>query len=126
MADWRNPTFILERKTLDDLIDSLVFDERDRFLREVEKMRQLRFAGLLIEGHRDQVAGAEYHSRATPESMLASVDALTVRTGLHIFWCGDHEGAARQVEGLVAQFAKGIEKDWRRIGVGDDCPANPY
>ena len=119
-SDWQNPGFVVERKTLDDLIQSLVFDDRSRFLREIEKLRQFRFRGLLVEGHQQQVATGDYRSKATPESMTASLDALSVRAGIHIFWCGDHDGAARQLEGLVRQFVRGIEKDWKRLGGGAD------
>ena len=56
-----------------------------------------------------------YRSRATPKSLLASLAAIEVRMGIHILWCGDSDGAARRVEGLVRQFARGILKDAKRL-----------
>jgi len=53
-SDWSNPAFVIERKTLDDLCGSLGTG-RERFLREVERMRQFRFRALVIEAHKDQV-----------------------------------------------------------------------
>jgi ERCC4-type nuclease len=117
-----NPCFILERKSLNDLAGSLGRD-RDRFLREVERMRGFRFRGLLIEGTREQVERHDYRSEIAPQSILASLDALAVRCGIHLFWCGSPDGAARQLESLVRQFARGIVKDYRRIM--DACETEP-
>lgn len=113
-SDWENPRFIVERKSLDDLIGSLTIG-RERFMREIEKMRQFRFAALLVEADRRQVIGHEYVSAAKPKAMLASLDALQVRAGVHVIWAGDHDFAARRLEGLVRQFVRGIEKDTQRL-----------
>ena len=87
-SDWENPAFIIERKNLEDLCHRLGKD-RERFLRECEKMRAFRFKALVIEAVQDQVELAQYRS-------------LPV-------------GAARKVESLAAMFARGIEKDFRRL-----------
>lgn len=113
-SDLTNPQFICERKSLDDLVQSLSW-ERARFMREIELLRRFRFAALLIEGDRAQVEAEQYHSRTKPQSILATLDAIAVRTGVHIFWCSDAEGASRQLESLVRQFARGIVKDYERL-----------
>lgn len=113
-SDWNNPAFIVERKSLDDLVGSLT-EGRERFLKEIEKMRQFRFRAVLIEGTVDQVGLGQYVSQATPQSILASLDAIAVRANVHLFWCGDASGAARQLERLVRQFCRGVEKDYRRL-----------
>lgn len=53
-SDWNNPAFICERKSVGDLVGSLTRGRR-RFTREVEGLRRLRFASILIEGMREQV-----------------------------------------------------------------------
>ena len=111
---WENPGIAIERKSLEDLCHSLG-KGRERFLREVEKLRQFRFRGLVIEAVKDQVELAQYRSLISPASVLATLDALSVRAGLHIYWCDDPPGAARQVESLVRQFTRGILKDARRL-----------
>jgi len=116
-SDWENPGFILERKSLSDLCGSLG-KERPRFLREIEKMRQFRFRGLLIEAVKDEVELAQYRSAINPLSILRTLDALSVRAGVHVYWCRDAEGAARQTEGLVSMFIKGIIKDYNRLSRG--------
>ena len=111
-SDWSNPRFIVERKSLDDLAGSLG-NGRERFLREIEKLRQFGFRALVIEGQRADVEAHAYRSSIAPASILGTLDALAVRAGLHVFWCGDAEGAARQVESLAEKFVRGIEKDYK-------------
>ena len=113
-SDFENPAFVLERKSLSDLIGSLT-QSRERFMREIERLRRFRFSGILIEASQAEVARGEYLSKATPASILASLAAIQVRAGVHLFWTGDHEGAARQLERLVRQFARGIMKDHARL-----------
>ena len=108
-SDWNRPAFIIERKSLADLIASLTRG-RARFMREVEKMRAFGFAALVIEAERDEVTLGQYRSQASPQSILASLDALAVRAGVHVYWAGSPEGCARQIESLVRQFVRGIEK----------------
>lgn len=47
-SDWENPRFIVERKSLADLCGSLSND-RERFMREIEKLRQFAFRAIVIE-----------------------------------------------------------------------------
>jgi ERCC4-type nuclease len=118
-SDWNNPAFIVERKTLNDLVGCLT-NERDRFMREVEKLRQFRFHALVIEALEAEISFHHYRSDATPQSILQTLAALQVRAGLHVLWCADPERAARCVERLVRQFVRGIEKDYRLIGQASD------
>ena len=111
---WDNPAFVVERKGMEDLCRSLGTD-RERFMREVEKMRGFRFRALVIEGTQDMIELKQYRSLIVPSAVLSTLDALAVRAGLHVFWCGDPAGAARKVESLAAMFARGIEKDFRRL-----------
>ena len=74
-------------------------------------MRQFGFRCLLIEATKDDVADGTYRGNASPKSLLASLDAIAMRMNVHVFWRGDHEGAARQLENLVRQFVRGIEAD---------------
>ena len=82
-SDWQNPAFIVERKSLSDLISSLT-QGRERFMREVEKMRQFRFAAIVIEATEAEVAAGQYGSKATPQSILQSLAAIQVRAGVHV------------------------------------------
>ena len=116
-SDWDRPAFIIERKSLNDLCGSLG-QGRARFMREVEKMRQFGFRALVIEATRTEVATGSYRSKIAPTSILGTLDALSVRAGLHVFWCATAEGAARQVESLAEKFARGIVKQYEALTKG--------
>ena len=107
--DFNNPKFTIERKSLEDLCGSLG-SGRERFMKEIRKMRQFEFRALVIEAVEDQVNLAQYRSMISPASVLATLDAIMVRANVHVLWCGNAEGAARKVENLVRQFVRGIEK----------------
>ena len=117
-SDWGNPAFIIERKSLPDLCGTLG-KGRERFMREVEKLRQFGFRALLIEGTPFEAEANLAGSGLHPNALFATLDALAVRAGLHIIWAGDPAGAARQVEGLVRQFVRGIEKQLKALAKGE-------
>lgn len=114
-SDLTNPAFTIELKSLPDLCRSLGKD-RDRFFREIELMRPFRFRALVIETSEAVIEGWEYPSLIDPHSLLASLDAMSVRAGVHVYWCGETSGAVEKVEALSKQFLKGIEKDFARLG----------
>lgn len=113
-SGWENPQFIIERKSLSDLIGSLT-QGRERFLREVEKLREFRFAAIVIEAYESEILRWDYESKATPQSILQSLAAIQVRAGVHVIWAMDRPGAVTALEQLVRQFCRGVEKDYRRL-----------
>jgi DNA excision repair protein ERCC-4 len=113
-SDWNNSRFIVERKSLDDLVGSLT-QGRERFFKECEKMRQFQTAILLIEGMPNDIELETYRSRAKGSSIQGSIAALQVRANLQVVWGGGHTGAARALERLVRVFVSGVERDYRRL-----------
>lgn len=113
-SDWTRPAWICERKSLNDLAGSLGKD-RERFMREIEKLRQFAFRALVIEATQADVEAHAYRSDISPASILGTLDALAVRAGLHVFWCGDAQGAARKVESLAEKFVRGLIKDYQSL-----------
>ena len=114
-SDWDNPQFIVERKSKGDLIGSLT-QGRERFWREVLKLRQFNFAAIVVEAHLSEIQGQDYRSQATPQSIIQSLYAIAVRADVHVFWCGGPSGAADCVSGLVRQYVRGIEKQMKALG----------
>ena len=116
-SDWAHPYFIVERKSLSDLIGSLT-QRRDQFFVEIEAMRRFNFAAIIVEGLWEQVEAGDYRSRAEPNSMLATIAAIEVRANVHFVWGGTVDGAVARFEAFVRQFVRGIEKDIRRLEAG--------
>jgi len=106
--------FIIERKSLDDLCATLS-KGRDRFMREVELLMRYQFRGLVIEGTQDMIELKQYRSLISPQAIISTLDALSVRCGIQVFWCADASGAARKVESLAMMFVRGIQKDYWRL-----------
>ena len=75
--------FGVERKSLPDLVAS-VTKGRDRFQRELERLRGFDVAALVVEGIMEQVARHEYRSKSNPDSVLQSLAAFQVRYGVPV------------------------------------------
>ena len=95
----------LERKSLSDLCGTLTTG-RERFQRECERGRGLEYFGLVIEASMDDVRHHNYRSAMTPQSLLQTLAAWSIRYGLHVHWCGSREGCEYMVHSLLEKFLK--------------------
>jgi ERCC4-type nuclease len=103
----------LERKSLDDLTGTLT-KGRERFERECERGRGFEYFGLIIEAALEDVRGHRYQSQMTPQSLLQSLAAFSVRYGLHVHWCGNRAGGEYMVHSLLQKYLYEAE---RRLAV---------
>ncbi len=95
----------LERKSLSDLCGTLTAG-RERFQRECERGRGLEYFGLVIEASMADVRNHSYRSAMTPQSLLQTLAAWSIRYGLHVHWCGSREGGEYLVHSLLEKFLK--------------------
>ena len=95
----------IERKSLSDLCGTLTAG-RARFKRECERGRGLQYFGLVIEASMDDVRRHNYRSAMTPQSLLQTLAAWSVRYGLHVHWCGSREGSEYLTHSLLGKFLK--------------------
>ena len=95
----------LERKSLSDLTGTLTTG-RERFQRECERGRGMNYFGLIIEAALDDVKNHDYRSRMTPQSLLQSLAAYSVRYGLHVHWCGSRAGGEYMVHSLLSKYLR--------------------
>ena len=93
----------LERKSLDDLTGTLT-KGRERFQRECERGRGLDYFGLIIEASLEDVRNHAYRSQMTPQSLLQTLAAYSVRYGLHVHWCGNRAGGEYMTYSLLQKF----------------------
>lgn len=113
--------FAIERKSIADLVGS-VMQGRERFERELCRMRGHEFRRLLIIGTRQDIEEGRYVSKALPKAVLASVDAFEVRYGLPVIWEPSETTAAALVERWAHYFVREMAK--RADGVA--LPSEPY
>lgn len=95
----------IERKSLPDLTGTLTTG-RERFQRECERGRGLDYFGLVIEASMNDVRRHNYRSAMTPQSLLQTLAAWSIRYGLHVHWCGGREGGEYLVHSLLEKFLK--------------------
>ena len=90
--------FAVERKSLDDLASCCAGASRERFERELHRMRGYRFARLLIIGPRWMVEGHRYRSAIRPNSILHSLAAWEVRFNVPVVWAENPAAGAALAE----------------------------
>ena len=84
---------VIERKSLDDLVQSVTW-ERERFERELERMREIKWSAVVVEAGLPDILAARYKSMATPESVVGSCIALSLDYLTPFVFCGDRQCAA--------------------------------
>lgn len=95
----------IERKSLPDILQSLG-QERERFMREVHRMRAYEYAGIVIEANLTTLYLGEWRSQITPQSVIGSLQALSAKYGIHVLLADNKELAAKTVEGLLFHFLR--------------------
>jgi ERCC4-type nuclease len=87
-----------ERKSLEDLTGSLGRTEnRERFLREMQRASCFRFFGIVAECTRDQIELHQYRCLTNPKSIFETIESIRATYGVHFFFCRDAQGAAARV-----------------------------
>ena len=104
-------SFAVERKSIDDLVNCCMGENRDRFEREAHRLRGYRFKRLLVVGNRENIAAGRYHSRIAPKAVLATLGAFEVRYDLPVVHVPTPEAGAMEVERWCWYFARQVVKD---------------
>lgn len=97
--------FTVERKSISDLVQS-VTAERERFERELARMRPYDFKRLLVVGTMDDIRKHRYRSQAKPKSVLASIYAFEIRYSLPCVFSATPEEAAELIEAWSYYFVR--------------------
>ncbi|EDY16162.1 hypothetical protein CfE428DRAFT_6266 [Chthoniobacter flavus Ellin428] len=98
--------FSVERKSIPDLVQSLTRD-RDRFLRELERLRGYRFARLLVIGCPGQIEQGHYRSRTAPKAILHSLYSVEAKY-VPVVWARTPADGAELVERWSFWYARSI------------------
>jgi ERCC4-type nuclease len=98
--------FGVERKSIADLVACCMGDNRERFERELHRLRGFRFKRLLIVGTRADVEQHRYRSNLTPKAVFNTLSAFEVRYDLPVVWADEPNAAAFLVEEWAWWFAR--------------------
>ena len=100
--------FAIERKSVADLIGCCVGDSRERFERELHRLRGFKFKRLLIIGDEAEVLSGHYRSNIKPKAVLNTLSAFEARYDLPIVWSDSPANAALLVERWAWWFSREI------------------
>lgn len=99
--------FSIERKSVPDLV-ACIGPERERFERELCRLRGYRFRRLLIVGARSEIEQHKYRSNVAPAAVMGSLQAWECRYDLPFIFEPDPVRAAALVEGWAWYFAREV------------------
>jgi ERCC4-type nuclease len=115
--------FAVERKTIADLVACCMGENRERFERELHRLRGYRFARLLIVGTKDEVRQSRYISNIQPKSVFATIGAFEARY-VPVVFGGTPELSAKLIEVWAWWFAREVVEDcnslWRGVVAGKE------
>ena len=100
--------FAVERKTVADLVGCCCGENRERFFRELHRLRGFRFKRLLVVGTREEIEAGAYRSNITPKAVTATLAALEVRFDVPVVFATTSDDAARLVECWAYWMAREI------------------
>ena len=100
--------FAVERKSISDLVGCCMGQNRERFERELHRLRGFRFKRLLIVGTEDQIQEGAYCSNITPQAVMATLGAFEARYDLPVVFKQTPEIAAAQIERWAYWFSREV------------------
>lgn len=98
----------IERKSVSDFVSCCMGNNRERFFRELHRMRGFAFRRLLIVGQRREIETGQYRSAIRPKSVLATLATIEARFDVPVVFAPHPAEAAWQVEEWVWWFAREI------------------
>ena len=101
--------FSVERKSIADLVRSCT-TERERFERELHRLRGYRFARLLIVGVESEITTHRYRSNASSKAVLHSLWAFEARYNVPVLFEPCVDRAAVLIEKWAYWFAREIQR----------------
>ncbi len=110
-------SFAVERKSIGDLVSYCVGENRERFERELHRLRGYHFARLLVVGKKESIQSGEYRSRMEPRAVLATLNAFEARYNVPVVFSPDPETAAKLVESwswwVAREMVESVNQLWR-------------
>jgi ERCC4-type nuclease len=109
--------FSIERKSLDDLV-GCVTRERERFERELIRLRGYRFRRLLIVGTPEELEAGRYVSATPPAAIFSSLATWEVRFDVPVVFAATPELAGDLVSSWIRAFARELARDAMNMAAG--------
>ena len=118
--------FAVERKSIADLVSCCVGDNRERFFRELHRLRGHKFKRLLIVGTREEIAAGAYRSQIKPAAVLATVAVIETRFDVPAVFAANPDEAAQLIERWAWYAAREVVESANELLRGSEAtPARP-
>ena len=100
--------FAVERKSIPDLVACCTSSNRERFERELHRLRGFRFARLLVVGTIEEIRAGDYRSNLAPKVVLHTIAAFEARYNVPVVFEPDPKAAAARVEAWSYWFTREV------------------
>lgn len=104
----------IERKELPDLMGCLTHD-RERFARELERLRGYHSAALLIEAPFAAIKAGRYRSRMSPDAAVQSILSIMQRYRMPVFFAADRTAGEAFVYDFLRHFIRHAAERYKAI-----------
>jgi DNA excision repair protein ERCC-4 len=103
---------IIERKSVGDFAATITHG-RDRFDREIERLRSYRWKAIVVEGELGQVYR---DSQVHPHSVIGSIASFYARADLPTLFAANPAGAGRLIAGILRRWEERVADEARGGG----------
>lgn len=117
-VDGREELAAVERKSLPDFVHTVIHDF-GRFAAELDRLRQLPHACIVVEADLDRVLRGQCSDSlrgASPESLLGAAVHIQARFGVPVIWCGSRQAACAFTEAFLRMV---VRETAARPGAGE-------
>lgn len=104
----------IERKELSDLLGCLTHD-RDRFTRELERLRGYQSAALLIEAPLAIIQAGRYRSRMKPDAAVQSIFSIMQRYRMPVYFAKDRTDGEAFVYDFLRHFLRHAAERYKAV-----------
>jgi ERCC4-type nuclease len=105
----------IERKSLDDLIGCFMGENRERFEKELAKLRYYECAHVIVEGSYADIQSGSYASKMLPKAALETISAFIIRYRVGFIMCDDRAGGERMTYSLLSKFCYEIGERYKLL-----------
>ena len=98
---------VVERKSIGDFA-STITQGRDRFDREIGRLKAFRWKAICVEGDLTEVYRA---SAVHPHSVIGSIASFMARADVPTLFCGNPAGCGRMIAGLLRRWTERLAEE---------------
>jgi ERCC4-type nuclease len=98
--------FAIERKSIADLIGCCTGENRQRFERELHRLRGFQFKRLVVVGTEREIVLGQYRSEIKPKSVISTLRCFECRYDIPVVFCDTPAIAAERIESWAFWYAR--------------------